>query len=114
MISDMERGELYSLIAQIVDDRLRARIDALLAARGLNLGNTDGAGEGELWAAGGIRTAGGLAVGETGYAPSQGSILAKEISPPAPPAAGCRLIYPKSDGWYEKDSAGSERKLTNV
>lgn len=29
----------------------------------------------------------------------------------ATPAAGTRLLYPKSDGWYEKDSAGVEAKL---
>jgi hypothetical protein len=31
---------------------------------------------------------------------------------PSTPAAGARLIYPKSDGWYEKDSAGVERKVS--
>jgi hypothetical protein len=29
----------------------------------------------------------------------------------ASPASGTRLLYPKSDGWYDRDSAGVERKL---
>lgn len=32
-------------------------------------------------------------------------------SNPATPASGKRLIFPKSDGWYEKDSAGTVSKL---
>lgn len=35
-------------------------------------------------------------------------------SAPASPAAGQRLLYPKSDGWYQKDSAGVETKLTGL
>lgn len=30
----------------------------------------------------------------------------------ATPAAGKRLLYPKSDGWYEKNSAGVETKIS--
>jgi hypothetical protein len=33
------------------------------------------------------------------------------LSAPANPASGKRLIYPKSDGWYQKDAAGNETKL---
>lgn len=29
----------------------------------------------------------------------------------ASPPSGSRLLYPKSDGWYDRDSAGLERKL---
>lgn len=39
---------------------------------------------------------------------------AREISTPATPSAGDRLLYPKSTGWYEKDSAGVERLLTHA
>lgn len=35
----------------------------------------------------------------------------EQASGPASPAAGQRLLYPKSDGWYQKDSAGVETKL---
>lgn len=38
-------------------------------------------------------------------------INALEITTPSNPAAGRRLLYPKSDGFYEKDSAGVETKL---
>jgi hypothetical protein len=34
-----------------------------------------------------------------------------EISTPANPAAGTRRIYPKSSGWYELNSAGTETAL---
>jgi hypothetical protein len=27
------------------------------------------------------------------------------------PSSGARLLYPKSDGWYDRDSAGIEKKL---
>lgn len=30
---------------------------------------------------------------------------------PATPAAGKRLLYPKADGWYEKNSNGVETKI---
>lgn len=33
---------------------------------------------------------------------------------PASPAAASRLLYPKSDGWYQKDSAGVESKLGSM
>lgn len=38
----------------------------------------------------------------------------REIATPATPATGTRLLYPKSTGWYEKDSAGVERLLTHA
>jgi hypothetical protein len=34
-----------------------------------------------------------------------------EALSPATPVAGRRLLYPKSDGWYEKNSAGVETKV---
>lgn len=34
-------------------------------------------------------------------------------SAPSSPASGQRLIYPKSDGWYQKDSAGVETKIAS-
>jgi hypothetical protein len=36
---------------------------------------------------------------------------APEQSTPSTPGAGYRLLYAKSTGWYEKDSAGVERLL---
>lgn len=36
---------------------------------------------------------------------------ALQIATPATPSAGQRLLYPKTDGWYEKDSAGVESKV---
>lgn len=38
----------------------------------------------------------------------------REIATPATPASGSRLLYPKTSGWYEKDSAGVERLLTHA
>lgn len=37
-----------------------------------------------------------------------------EQSTPATPVAGQRLLYPKTTGWFEKDSAGVERLLTHA
>jgi hypothetical protein len=37
-----------------------------------------------------------------------------EMATPADPSAGERLLYPKTTGWYEKDSAGVERLLTHA
>ncbi len=34
-------------------------------------------------------------------------------SAPATPAANRRRLYPKSDGWYDKDDAGNETKLVS-
>jgi hypothetical protein len=39
-------------------------------------------------------------------------IRAPEQSTPSTPASGFRLLYPKSTGWYDLDSAGVERLLT--
>lgn len=39
---------------------------------------------------------------------------APEQATPANPAAGFRLLYAKSTGWYDKDSAGVERLLTHA
>lgn len=39
-------------------------------------------------------------------------IRAPEQSTPSDPASGYRLLYAKSTGWYEKDSAGVERLLS--
>lgn len=39
---------------------------------------------------------------------------APEQATPATPSAGHRLLYAKSTGWYEKDSAGVERLLTHA
>lgn len=39
-------------------------------------------------------------------------IRAPEQSTPSTPAAGSRLLYAKSTGWYDLDSAGVERLLT--
>jgi hypothetical protein len=39
---------------------------------------------------------------------------APEQATPTDPAAGSRLLYAKSTGWYEKDSAGVERLLTHA
>lgn len=41
-------------------------------------------------------------------------LRAPEQSTPSDPAAGLRLLYAKSTGWYEKDSAGVERLLTHA
>lgn len=41
-------------------------------------------------------------------------IQALETTTPSNPASGSRLLYPKSDGWYELDSAGVETKVSNV
>jgi hypothetical protein len=38
----------------------------------------------------------------------------ERASGPSTPAAGVRLLYPKSDGWYGKDSAGVETKLSGT
>lgn len=38
-------------------------------------------------------------------------LLLREQASPSNPSAGAKLLYPKSDGWYEKDSAGVERAL---
>lgn len=35
----------------------------------------------------------------------------EQASAPATPASGRRLIYPKSDGWYDLDDAGVETQL---
>jgi hypothetical protein len=41
-----------------------------------------------------------------------GATASKELaSAPATPSSGVRLLYPKSDGWYEKNSAGTETKV---
>lgn len=39
------------------------------------------------------------------------AITGTEISTPANPASGKRKIYPKTDGWYDLDSAGLETKI---
>src|SRR6184192_418741 len=39
-------------------------------------------------------------------------IRAPEQSTPATPASGSRVLYPKSTGWYDLDSAGVERRIT--
>ena len=41
-------------------------------------------------------------------------IRAPEQSTPATPASGFRMLYPKSTGWYDLDSAGIERRLGAV
>jgi hypothetical protein len=38
-------------------------------------------------------------------------IVATQISTPSAPGAGKRKLYPKSDGWYELDSGGLEKKF---
>lgn len=38
-------------------------------------------------------------------------IRATEITTPATPAAGTRLLYPKATGWFQLDSAGTESQL---
>jgi hypothetical protein len=111
MLSDEEVLSLYPVISQIVEDILQQRIQAILAAGGLNLGNTDGAGEGELWAAGNMRAGGGLALGETGFAPPNGVVLARQVTSPGTPPTGTRLLYAKADGWYQKGPDGVEAKL---
>lgn len=40
-----------------------------------------------------------------------GIYIATEGTTPATPAAGDRALYPKTDGWYDKDSAGAETKF---
>jgi hypothetical protein len=42
---------------------------------------------------------------------STGIYVVPETSTPDTPASGLRVLYAKSDGWYEKDSAGVETKL---
>jgi hypothetical protein len=39
-------------------------------------------------------------------------IRGTEQTLPSTPAAGIRLLYPKSTGWYDLDSAGVERLVT--
>lgn len=43
------------------------------------------------------------------------ALMAKEVGadPTGNPPAGWRYLYPKSTGWYEKDSAGTVTKVTN-
>ncbi len=41
-------------------------------------------------------------------------IRAPEQSTPSTPASGFRLLYAKSAGWYDLDSAGTERLLTHA
>lgn len=41
-------------------------------------------------------------------------IRAPEQSLPSTPATGFRLLYAKSTGWYDLDSAGAERLLTHA
>jgi hypothetical protein len=41
-------------------------------------------------------------------------IRAPEQSVPSTPAAGFRMLYAKSTGWYDLDSAGTERLLTHA
>lgn len=41
-------------------------------------------------------------------------IRAPEQSLPSTPASGYRLLYPKTTGWYELDSAGVERLITHA
>jgi hypothetical protein len=43
--------------------------------------------------------------------PTEGTYTAPQISTPDTPSAGFRRLYPKTDGWYEKDSAGVESKF---
>lgn len=43
--------------------------------------------------------------------PILNGVTGKEITAPATPASGQRLLYAKSDGWYMKDSAGVEQKI---
>lgn len=38
--------------------------------------------------------------------------FAEQGSSPATPTSGNRKIYPKSDGWYELDSSGTENKIS--
>lgn len=41
----------------------------------------------------------------------EASIIGAEIATPASPAASHRKLYAKSDGWYQKDSGGTEERL---
>lgn len=41
-------------------------------------------------------------------------IRGPEQSLPSTPASGFRMLYPKSTGWYDLDSAGVERLLTHA
>lgn len=43
--------------------------------------------------------------------PDPGQLELAEGTSPAAPAAGYRKLYPKADGWYEKDDAGVETKI---
>lgn len=38
----------------------------------------------------------------------------REMATPATPGSGERLLYAKTTGWFEKDSAGVERLLTHA
>lgn len=42
------------------------------------------------------------------------ALLGKAISTPANPAASHRKLYPKTDGWYDLDSAGNEVLITPI
>ena len=41
-------------------------------------------------------------------------LMNERSTAPDAPSSGKRFIYPKSDGWYQKDAAGNEIKITGA
>lgn len=77
------------------------------------VGGTTGGTDNALLRANG--TGGAAAQGSSLIVADDGSIVAPEMSAPSTPGAATVVLYPKSDGmFYEKDDAGTERRLNNI